>query len=106
MTNKHGRLPVPQRAALAVAARSLLFNDDTVSPRRGAAAATDCQGPIRGKMETLLCSHSLRQLEPLVPIITARAPSIAPTPDPSVRDGSSLLRDSRYRLWGGSSLPF
>lgn len=84
MTNNHGRLPVPQRAALAVAAHYLLFNDDTVSPRRGADAATDCQGPIRGKMETLLFSHSLKQLEPLVPIIMVREPSIAPTPDPSV----------------------
>lgn len=84
MTNNPCQLPVPQRAALAAVPHYLVFNDDTVSPRRGANAAMDCQGPIRGKIETLLFSNSLKQHKPLVPIIIVCEPSIVPTPDPSV----------------------
>lgn len=84
MTNKGCQLPVPQRAVFAVVPHYLVFNDDTVSPRRSANAATDCQGPIRGKIETLLFLNSLKQHKPLVPIIIVREPSIVPTPDPSV----------------------
>lgn len=55
----------------------LVFNDNTVSPRRSADADADCQGPIRGKIETLLFLNSLKQHKLLVPIIIVHEPSIA-----------------------------
>ena len=39
----------------------------------------DCQGPIRGKIETLLFSNSLKQHKPPAPVIIMREPSIADT---------------------------
>lgn len=76
MTNNRCQPPVPQRAVFSVVPHYLVLNDNTVSPRHSA-NAVDCQGPIREKMETLLLLNSLKQYQPLVPIIIVHEPSIA-----------------------------
>lgn len=76
MTNHRCQPPVPQRAVFSAVPRYLVLNDNTVSPRHSADAG-DCQGPIRGKIETLLFLSSLKQHQPLVPTITVHEPSIA-----------------------------
>lgn len=69
------RVPGRSRAVFPVVPRYLVFNDNTVRLRRSR-CATDCQSPIRGKIETLLFPNSLKQHNPRVFIITAREPSI------------------------------
>ena len=47
------------------------------TPSARDAQRQDCQGPIRGKIETLLFSNSLKQHKPPVPVIIVHEPSIA-----------------------------
>lgn len=75
-TNGRCQPPVPQRAVFSVVPHHPVLNGNAVSPRHSA-DAEDCQGPIRGKIETPLFLNSLKQRRPLGPIIIVREPSIA-----------------------------
>lgn len=72
MTNSRCQPPVPCGLFFAVP-HYLVFNDNTVSSPRSADTTADCQGPIRGKIETLLFSNSLKQHQPRVPIIIVQS---------------------------------